>query len=110
MSDIANSPEPPYIAVIFTNILDLDQSDDYAQTADDMVALAEKQDGYLGHESARDEQGVGITVSYWSDEKSIKKWKAVSDHQAAQKAGRQKWYRAYKARIATVTREYEFQR
>ncbi len=106
MSPIATTPKPPYIAVIFTNIYKPETGDGYSQTADAMVELAAKQDGYLGIESVRDKEGTGITVSYWRDEDSIKKWKAVGAHQAAQKAGKKKWYKAYTTRIATVSRDY----
>jgi len=47
-----------------------------------MILLAEKQAGYLGHESVRD--GLGITVSYWKSLDAIKNWKAVSEHVLAQ--------------------------
>ena len=108
MDTIATTPEPPYIAVIFTNIYKAEPDDGYAQTAEAMVELAAKQDGYLGIESVRDTQGTGITISYWRDEDSIIKWKAVAEHQTAQKAGMKKWYQAYTTRIATISRDYSF--
>ena len=103
MSDIANTPEPPYYAVIFTN----QQSDDldgYAETAARMLELAADQPGYLGVESAR--QGLGITVSYWQDLESIKRWKAQAEHREAQRQGKDRWYSSYRTRIARVEREY----
>ena len=39
----------------------------YAQTSDEMVALAATQPGFLGLESAREAEGLGITISYWRD-------------------------------------------
>ena len=55
-------------------------------------------------ESARD--GLGITVSYWKDLESIRAWKAHAEHQVAQKLGHEKWYAAFKTRIARVERDY----
>lgn len=102
---IAKTPAPPYYAVIFTSIrTDIDEG--YGLTADAMVALAEKQPGFLGIESARND--VGITVSYWVDLDSIKQWKSNSEHLLAQKLGREKWYKTFKTRIAKVERDYEF--
>ena len=102
---IAKTPAPPYYAVIFTSIrTDIDE--DYGLTAEAMVALAEKQPGFLGIESARND--VGITVSYWVDLDSIKQWKSNSEHLIAQKLGREKWYKTFKTRIAKVERDYEF--
>ena len=69
-----------------------------------MVELAATQTGFLGIESAR--EGVGITVSYWSDLQSIREWKANLEHQEAQTLGREKWYSSFKARISKVERDY----
>lgn len=102
---IANTPKPPYYAVIFTS-LRTEGDNNYQATADLMVELAEKQEGYLGIESARD--GLGITVSYWASLESIKAWKANLDHAAAQRMGRDKWYSEYKTRICLVERDYGF--
>jgi heme-degrading monooxygenase HmoA len=102
---IAQTPEPPYYAVIFTSVR-TEGDNGYAEMADEMDQLAQQQDGYLGIESARNE--VGITVSYWKNLEAIKTWKANSRHLLAQKYGRDKWYEHYKVRIAKVDRDYEF--
>ncbi|MBB6325696.1 heme-degrading monooxygenase HmoA [Algoriphagus iocasae] len=102
---IANTPTPPYYAVIFTS-LRTGINEEYLETALEMERLAALQPGYLGHESAR--EGTGITVSYWRDLESIKNWKKVAEHQTAQKKGRELWYSAYKTRICLVERDYGF--
>lgn len=102
---IANTPPPPYFAVIFTNILH-DHNQDYTEMADKMEHLAREQPGYLGFESARDE--LGISVSYWRDLASIQAWKQQTDHLMAQQKGRAEWYAAYHVRIARVERDYSF--
>ncbi len=105
MALIAETPTPPYYAVIFTSVA-ADTDEGYAETAAHMVALAAQQPGFLGIESAR--ESVGITVSYWTDLESIKFWKSQADHLLAQKLGREKWYSAYTTRIAHVEKEYSF--
>lgn len=109
---IAATPPPPYYAVIFTSlrVADAHPDDGYAQTAEAMVTLGARQPGFLGIESARDADGLGITVSYWSSLAAIAAWKAVADHQAAQRAGRSRWYRAFMTRIARVERVNAFTR
>ncbi|HEY8025561.1 MAG TPA: antibiotic biosynthesis monooxygenase [Burkholderiaceae bacterium] len=103
MTHIAQTPRPPYYAVIFTSLrTEIDEG--YDETSERMVELAARQPGFLGIESVRN--GVGITVSYWSDLESIKAWKAVADHREAQTKGRQKWYSAFKTRICLVERDY----
>jgi len=103
MSLIADTPEPPYYAVIFSS-LSTEVSDAYAETAARMIELAAQQPGFLGVESARGE--LGITVSYWLDLDSIKRWKRNAEHLDAQKMGRAQWYSDYKTRIARVDRDY----
>ncbi len=96
-----------HLAVVFTSQR-TPGDDGYAQTADEMVRLAATMPGFLGMESARGADGLGITVAYWKDEGSIAAWKAQADHQAAQRAGRERWYRAYRVRVCRVEREYGF--
>ncbi|GGB93629.1 polysaccharide biosynthesis protein [Marinobacterium zhoushanense] len=103
MSLIAQTPEPPYYAVIFTSVRTEDDNG-YSEMAARMVELASRQPGFLGVESAREE--VGITVSYWSDLESIRNWKSNLEHQLAQKLGREQWYSAFRTRIAKVERDY----
>ena len=107
MTEIAETLQPPYYAVIFTSTR-TDGDKGYATMADRMMELAAQQPGYLGVESAR--EGLGITVSYWSDLESIKAWKQHADHLLAQETGISTWYEAYKTRICKVERDYGFQR
>ena len=104
---IAQTPKPPYYAVIFTS-LRTTADEGYADTAQRMVDLAEQQPGYLGHESARD--GLGITISYWQSLEAIKRWKQNAEHLIAQRYGREKWYTHYKTRICLVERDYGFEK
>ena len=104
---IANTPKVPYYAVIFTST-NTENVEGYSEMAERMVELASNQEGFLGVESARNE--VGITVSYWKDLDSIKRWKENSEHSFAQVQGRKKWYQSYMTRIAKVERDYGFEK
>ncbi len=81
----AETPQPPYYAVIFTSVR-TEGDNGYSETANRMVELASVQDGFLGVESAREE--TGITVSYWRDLDSIRKWKENAEHRIARERGR----------------------
>ncbi|MCP9199479.1 antibiotic biosynthesis monooxygenase [Gramella sp. GC03-9] len=100
---IAQTPNPPYYAVIFTSVLKTEHPG-YEEMALKMEELASEQPGYLGIESAR--SGIGISVSYWKDLESIKNWKNHSEHLLAQELGKTKWYRSYSLRISKVERDY----
>jgi heme-degrading monooxygenase HmoA len=108
-SSLANTPEPPYYAVIFTSQrTPADRG--YAEMAQRMVELAAAQPGFLGVESARGADGFGITVSYWSSEEAIAAWKAHLEHKPAQEAGKRIWYADYILRVAKVERDYAMPR
>ena len=101
---IAETPEPPYYAVIFTS-LRTGGDHRYGAMARRMVELASEQPGFLGVESAREE--VGITVSYWRDLDAIRNWKQHAQHLIAQRRGQDVWYSEYTVRIARVERAYD---
>lgn len=103
---IANTPIPPYYAVIFTSVR-TDGDNEYSDMADKMMELAKNQPGFLGVESAREQ--VGITVSYWKDLESIQKWRNNPEHQVARKKGKEDWYLQFTTRIAKIERDYSFE-
>jgi heme-degrading monooxygenase HmoA len=102
---IAQTPTPPYYAVIFTSQRTADDRG-YARVAERMAELAADQPGFLGIESVRDANGFGITISYWSSEEAIAAWKAHAEHLPAQQAGKKVWYADYELRVAKVERAY----
>jgi len=104
-SDIAVTPEPPYYAVIFT-AQRKEPDPAYDSMAEAMFALAARQPGYLGAEHARDAEGLGITVAYFTDEAAIRAWKQNAEHRAAQRLGIERWYSRYAIRVAKVERAY----
>ena len=102
---IAATPEPPYLAVIFSSRrTEGDQG--YGAMAERMVELAREQPGFLSVESARGADGFGITVSYWRDEAAVTAWKANAEHLVAQRLGRERWYADFRLRVCRVEREH----
>ena len=101
-------PAPPYYAVIFTSQRTAGD-DGYGATADRMVELAAQQPGYLGVESARGDDGLGITVSYWQSLDAIAAWRRHAEHRIARDTGRERWYERYTLRVAKVERAYDWQ-
>lgn len=104
---IANTPNPPYYAVIFSSVR-TEGDNGYSAMAGKMAKLAESQDGFLGMESVREE--LGITVSYWCDLESVRKWRANLEHTFARNQGRAQWYKAFKVRISRVETDYDFEK
>ena len=47
-----------------------------------------------------------LSLSFWEDEESIKQWRNIELHRAAQKEGRNSIFDDYRLRIAQVQRDY----
>ena len=99
-------PQGAY-AVIFTSKLG-EQHKDYEHAARQLETLAKEQAGFLGMTSARGEDGLGITVSYWESEEAIAAWKRQAEHAAAQTSGRERWYAAYQLAVCKLERWKSF--
>ncbi|MBY4896733.1 antibiotic biosynthesis monooxygenase [Cupriavidus sp. AU9028] len=110
----AQTPAPPYYAVIFTSTRTPATADDgYGAAAQRMVELASGMPGFLGVESVRDGSAPGapgITVSYWQSLDAIAAWRAHAEHVQARNRGRERWYDGFQLRICKVERAYGFSR
>ena len=109
---MTHTPQPPYHAVVFTNRR-ANWGDEAADTAYDAAAarmdeLAHSMPGFLGIESARSADGTGITVSYWTDEAAIDRWRRHPEHLEAQSSGREEWYEWYELRVGRIERARSF--
>lgn len=93
-------------AVIFVSQRSDADAEGYAAAAAAMEALARAQPGYRGIDSVRDAAGLGITVSYWTDEAAAAAWRAHPAHAAIRARGRAVWYDRYSVAVATVARSY----
>lgn len=105
MQSPAQTPNPPYFAVIFTSVR-TEGDNGYPEAAEQMLSLASEQPGFLGFESARQE--IGISVSYWSSLEAISAWKQNFAHRQVQ-AQAKNWYKEFRVRVSRVEREYGFE-
>lgn len=101
---VARTPSPPYYAVIFTSKR-TDGDNGYTAFAEEVLKLAEQQSGFLGAESVRDQDQVGITVSYWDSPEAIRKFKNEARHMEAQRLGKELWYSTFGLRVCKVERD-----
>jgi heme-degrading monooxygenase HmoA len=104
----AATPQPPYYCVIFTSRRKPGIDDDYGDASARMLELAQTMPGYLGIESARGADGLGITVSYWESEAAIKNWREHAEHLVVQRMGRESFYEWYESRVGKVERAVSF--
>jgi len=109
MSQPAQTSAPPYFAVVFTSVRSPADPDGYEATAQRMLELARQQPGYLGVESARGDDRLGITVSYWASLEAIHAWRARAERLLTREQGRAKWYSRYALRVCRVERAWGFE-
>ena len=110
MSELAKTPAPPYYVAIFSSRRSADDGAGYNNMAERMVQIASRQPGFLGIESVRQSDGLGITVSYWETAEAIRHWHEHAQHRLAQELGYARWYDSFELRIARVERAYGFDR
>ncbi|QDU35619.1 hypothetical protein KS4_37020 [Poriferisphaera corsica] len=96
----------PYYAVIFTSMRTTSVENGYQQANRRLTELAKKQPGFVGIETVRQENGFGITISYWRDKQSIRAWREHTEHWIAQQMGKSKWYDWYRVQVCKVERSY----
>lgn len=99
MTSLTENLKAPYFAAIMKSS---DAAKPYAEPADDMVALATRQPGFLGLETALDPDGRPVTVSYWSDQVAIEQWKAAGAARIGDGASRLHIERACELRVTRV--------
>jgi heme-degrading monooxygenase HmoA len=102
MSKIANTPKPPYYAVIFTSVR-TEGDNGYAEAARRALEIARQQPGFLGYEAARVD--IGISVSYWESLEAIQAWRAHPEHRKVQEM-EALWYGESRIRVSKVERDY----
>jgi heme-degrading monooxygenase HmoA len=102
----AKTPPPPYYAVVFTSQRNGRGEADYSAAADAMFELVQQQPGFLGAESARGADGLGITVAYFDSEENIRRWRNHAEHTTTRERGKREWYEHFEVRVAKVERAY----
>ena len=82
--------------------------EEYLEIAANLREFLKKQDGFISIErfQSLNEDMKVLSLSFWRDEASIKKWRNVVEHRAAQKKGRDSLFHSYRIRVAEVVRDY----
>jgi heme-degrading monooxygenase HmoA len=97
------------IAVIFEFTPAEGRFPEYMQLVETLKADLAKADGFISLERFESitTPGKFISLQFWRDEESVRKWRNLQKHRAAQKHGRERIFESYRLRIASVLRDYE---
>ena len=96
------------IAIIFEVTPDPGRRQEYLDLAAALRPELEQQDGFISVErfASLTNEGKMLSLSFWRDEESVKRWRGVEAHRQAQAQGRGGVFADYRLRVASVLRDY----
>ncbi len=97
------------IAVIFEFTPHEGRFPDYMKVVDTLREDLAKAEGFISLERFESvtTKGRFLSLQFWRDEESVRKWRNLQKHREAQKKGRATIFKTYRLRIASVLRDYE---
>lgn len=96
------------IAVIFEFTPAEGRTQDYFDLVAQLKPELERAEGFISIErfESLTAKGKFLSLQFWKDEESVRKWRNVQLHRKAQAAGRAGIFKEYRLRIAGVLRDY----
>jgi heme-degrading monooxygenase HmoA len=96
------------IAVIFEFTPAPGRFADYMELVGQLKPELEKADGFVSLERFESitTPGKYVSLQFWRDEESVRRWRNLQQHREAQKKGRGGIFASYRLRIAGVLRDY----
>src|SRR5204863_7586932 len=100
--------EKTVIAVIFEFTPVEGRFVDYKALAEGLADDVRNAEGFISIErfESISTKGKFVSLSFWQDEDSVRKWRNLQKHREAQKKGRGGVFKSYRLRIASVVRDY----
>jgi heme-degrading monooxygenase HmoA len=97
------------IAVIFEFTPKEGKFDEYLRLVDTLREDLARAEGFVSLERFESitSKGKFLSLQFWKDEESVRKWRNLEKHREAQKHGRKSVFKSYRLRIASVIRDYE---
>ena len=96
------------IAIIFELWPAEGRADDYFELASALKSVLERIPGFVSVERFQSlaDPAKLLSLSFFRDEESVRAWRNLPDHRAAQAKGRQGIFADYRLRVAHVLRDY----
>ncbi len=98
-----SSKNTMYIVIFKAEIKKLDS--DYIEMAQKLRDKALNESNCIKVEACS-ENGFEIALSYWKELNDIQRWHLDTEHQIAQRLGKEKWYQNFSVEICKLERAY----
>jgi heme-degrading monooxygenase HmoA len=98
------------IVILFRSRLSGEAGEEYAETADRMLALARAMPGFISFQRFTAEDGERLSVIEFDSAEHLAAWREHPEHRRAQARGREKFYTEYRLTVAETVRDYGFKR
>jgi heme-degrading monooxygenase HmoA len=96
------------IVTVFRSRLRPGVRDDYVALVERMNEVARTMPGYISHKGFFADDGERVTIVEFEHEEGMRAWRTNSEHRAAQKLAREKYYTEYHIQVCTLDRESKF--
>lgn len=99
------------IAIIFEVTPHDGKKEEYLSIAASMRRLVEQVDGFISVErfqSLTNPEKL-LSISFFETEDAVSEWRKLTEHRAAQSAGRDRIFKDYRLRVLSVIRDYGMQ-
>ena len=98
------------VVILFRSRLTAAAGEDYAAMNARMEEYARASPGFVDVKSYTSEDGERLTIVWWKDAETLRRWREDPRHRVAQETGRRLWYEYYEMEVAEVIRESRFTR
>lgn len=96
------------IAMIFEFTASDEHFDEYMQEAAALRPLLSGVDGFISVErfESKTTPGKFVSIGFFKDENAVREWRNLPEHRRVQQLGRERLFKNYRLRMASVIRDY----
>jgi len=97
------------VVTVFRSRLRDDHRSEYAEWADRMLDIARAMPGFVDFKVFQAEDGERVSVITFDSLDHQRAWRDHPEHRAAQRLGRERFYRSYGIQVGEIIEERDFQ-
>ena len=96
------------VVALFRSRLHSDQKEEYRVVSARMLELARAMPGFINFKAFGADDGERISVVEFENLGALEAWRDHAEHLVAQRAGRDRFYSAYRLQVCETIRDYGF--